>query len=121
MVVFDAAVDGLGRAVARADAVEVGHHIDSASFQGSSERDQLQQGFGHACSEGGDELFHQPAPVGGVRLAPVQGVAFASSMPVEPLLDTAAALVQCFASELDDVEPIEAPRPRRAAPHSWQF
>ena len=50
---FEAAVDRLGGAVAGAEPVEVGEHVDSAAGEGAAEGDQLGQCGGDTLADGG--------------------------------------------------------------------
>jgi len=67
--VLEAAVDGLGGAVGRAWAVEVGQDVGGALGQGPPEGDELGQRARNALSERLDELRHQRSASGAVGFA----------------------------------------------------
>lgn len=66
---FEAPVDRLGRAVARAGVVEVGEHVSGALLQRPSKRDELAERSGHTVAYRVDQLLHQFLALGPIGFA----------------------------------------------------
>jgi len=69
--VFEASVDGLGRAVGGARTVEVGQDVGGSLLEGPPERDDLFQRVGNAVADALDELPHELTTPGLVGFAVV--------------------------------------------------
>ena len=66
---FEAAVEGLGRAVGAAGPVEVGKDVSRSVLECSAERAEFDERGRDAVAEAGDQVVHQVAAASRVSLA----------------------------------------------------